>query len=150
MTTSELANPPSDGISAVKFSPIDPFLLACSSWDRSVKVYNIKSNTQTHTYKLAAPLLDATFSLNGANLYTGGLDKGVSAIDLATSTVQLLGKHNDGVRCLVGGDHTIFSGSWDRTVKVWDPRSNGASGTIEQPDKVTFDLLGFCHGLVRK
>ena len=29
-----------------------------------------------------------------------------------------------------------MTGSWDSTVKIWDPRTNSCTGTYSQPDKV--------------
>lgn len=34
----------------------------------------------------------------------------------------------------------IVTGSWDKTVKVWDPRQRQSTGTYSQPDKVRASL----------
>ena len=30
----------------------------------------------------------------------------------------------------------IVTGSWDKNIKLWDPRSNQCTGTYQQPEKV--------------
>ena len=34
----------------------------------------------------------------------------------------------------------IVTGSWDKNIKLWDPRTNQCTGTYQQPEKV-FNLL---------
>jgi WD40 repeat protein len=132
-----LDNPPNDHISSLKFSPTDPFLLASSSWDKLVQVYHIKSNTITQSFTLSSALLDVCFAQDGLSLFTGGLDKTVSLLDLQTGSIVALGKHDDGVKSIVTSANLLFSGSWDKTIKVWDPRSEDALvDTLFQSDKV--------------
>lgn len=36
----------------------------------------------------------------------------------------------------------IVTGSWDKNIKLWDPRSNQCTGTYQQPEKVpVFNLF---------
>ena len=30
----------------------------------------------------------------------------------------------------------IVTGSWDKNIKLWDPRTNQCTGTYQQPEKV--------------
>ena len=45
-TEYQLKSPPEDGISAVEFSPSQNNMLLVSSWDRTIRLYDITSNEQ--------------------------------------------------------------------------------------------------------
>ncbi|VDP00839.1 unnamed protein product [Soboliphyme baturini] len=116
--------PPDDGITAVHFQPEGTKLLMLSSWDGSVRLYEL-SGTSTNY------------------LRTCGLDHYVKTYDFAHKTI--LGAHEAGVRCITYSPETslVASGGWDGCVKVWDPRANRCSGCFNQPDKVyTIDACG--------
>jgi cell cycle arrest protein BUB3 len=51
---------------------------------------------------------------------------------------MVLGTHNEAIRCVHYSPlvNLIITGSWDKLVKLWDPRSPNCVGTYEQPDKV--------------
>ena len=66
-----LKNPPTDGISAVKFQPNSSHLLLVSSWDTGVRLYDINSNTLRMQYNHAAPVLDCCFH-DAVHSYSGG------------------------------------------------------------------------------
>ena len=57
----KLNNPPTDGISAVKFSPVSPQFLLVSSWDNSVRLYDTNNNSMRIKYSHSAPVLDCCF-----------------------------------------------------------------------------------------
>lgn len=37
----------------------------------------------------------------------------------------------------------IVTGSWDKNIKLWDPRANQCTGTYQQPEKVFKTILEF-------
>ena len=37
----------------------------------------------------------------------------------------------------------IVTGSWDKNIKLWDPRANQCTGTYQQPEKVFKMILEF-------
>ena len=37
----------------------------------------------------------------------------------------------------------IVTGSWDKNIKLWDPRANQCTGTYQQPEKVLKTILEF-------
>lgn len=57
----KLNNPPTDGVSAVKFSPVSPQFLLVSSWDSSVRLYDTNNNSMRIKYTHSAPVLDCCF-----------------------------------------------------------------------------------------
>lgn len=75
-----LASPPSDIISAVQFSPSPArqTLLAVSSWDKSVRIYdtNTPDKGAVTQFEHAAPVLDCCWGEGGEerNVFSGGLD----------------------------------------------------------------------------
>lgn len=50
----------------------------------------------------------------------------------------MAGKHDGAVRCVeYDADHgLVISGSWDCSVRCWDPRSNTLVANLKQPHKV--------------
>lgn len=103
------------------------------------------------------PLLDCDFLGDCETAVSAGLDGSVrlhrllrqSAADGAGNQLQLpscegttvLGGHESAVRCVRAcgamGPACMVSGSWDKTLKMWDVRAATACvGTIAQPDKI--------------
>ncbi|KAI9624587.1 hypothetical protein H4Q26_016816 [Puccinia striiformis f. sp. tritici PST-130] len=79
---------PEDAITAVKFDPANPNLLLVSSWDKTVKLYNLSNPSPTEpisVYPHPSPVLDVCFGTgkNAGRGYTASLDRGVREIDLS-------------------------------------------------------------------
>jgi cell cycle arrest protein BUB3 len=74
----------------------------------------------------------------------------LDSVDLNTSVDTVIGTHHDAVRCLSYSQSIqgLFSGSWDKTVKLWDHRSgHSLQDTMTLPNKVfSIDTIG--HWLV--
>ena len=53
-------------------------------------------------------------------------------------TETKLGAHNQAIRCIQGNPvhNMVLTGSWDSTVKLWDPRDPQGVTTLHVPDKV--------------
>lgn len=65
------------------------------------------SQSLKNTYPHQAPVLDVSFSgkaNQGAKCYSGGLDRQVREIDLASGQQTILGSHNEAVRCVKWSD----------------------------------------------
>jgi len=61
MSEIRLANGPEDGVSAVKFAPNSSQFLLVSSWDSTVRLYDVNDNTMRLKYSHSAPVLDCCF-----------------------------------------------------------------------------------------
>lgn len=63
------------------------------------------------------------------------LDLGAGA-----TTAQQVGAHEQPIRCVesieVNGTHMLVTGSWDKTVKYWDLRSETPAATLACQDRV--------------
>ena len=61
----KLKSGPSDGISRVRFGPNSTQFLLCSSWDGTVRLYDILNNTLRVKFAGSAqPVLDCTFQVH--------------------------------------------------------------------------------------
>jgi len=133
----KLKSSPEDGISAVKFcSASAPFLLV-SSWDSSVRLYDVLSNSQRLKYHHERAVLDVCFQ-DAVRSFSGGLDGVLKMCDFNSNTDTVVGGHQDAIRCVEFSPsvNQVFTGSWDATVKSWDPRSKGCTGTHVQGDNI--------------
>ena len=63
-TEFKLKNPPEDAISSVKFAPKSSQFLLVSSWDSSVRLYDITTNIERHKYTHDLPVLDVCFRVH--------------------------------------------------------------------------------------
>jgi len=140
-----LSSPPFDSISSTKFSPNNPNHLLVSSWDTTVRFYDIAANEQKCKFDHRAAVLDCCFS-DGGHAYSGGLDPSVREFDLATEQFRHLGEHSGPVsRTSYSTEiNALITGSWDRTIKIWDPRaSEPLQSTHAQPERIyNMDIVG--------
>lgn len=133
----KLNNAPTDGISAVKFGPNSSQFLLVSSWDTSVRLYDVINNTMRMKYNHPAPVLDCCF-YDAVHAYSGGLDHVVKVYDFNASAETIVGSHEMPIRCMEYSPeaNVVISGGWDQMVKLWDPRTPCSAGSFSQPDKV--------------
>jgi len=134
----ELRDAPSDGISAVKFSPLHTNLLLASAWDATLRLYDVGQNVLRASVPYKSPLLDCCFS-NTTSAFAGAVDGALIMLDLDSKSEKVLGVHEKAIRCVEYSteEGIIITGSWDTNVKLWDPRSpQPLLGTYAQPNKV--------------
>lgn len=82
----QLKNPPNDGISSVKFGPNSSQFLLVSSWDSTVRLYDIVANNKRMEYFHSAPVLDCCFHVRFA-INTGGV---IHEIHIALHQLQII------------------------------------------------------------
>eukprot|EP00092_Neocalanus_flemingeri_P017517 GFUD01018950.1.p1 GENE.GFUD01018950.1~~GFUD01018950.1.p1 ORF type:complete len:329 (+),score=106.20 GFUD01018950.1:65-1051(+) len=137
-TEFKLNSPPDDGITNVTFSPNSPQFLLVSSWDKTVRLYDISSNTQRCSYTHSMPVLDCDYQ-DLTHVWSGGLDNCLKSYDVNSRQERVLGSHENAIKCVEysGENNVIVTGSWDGSVKVWDQRAQvPCTGTYNQSDKV--------------
>ena len=129
-----LQDPPTDGISALNFSPADPNKLVCSSWDGSVRLYDTVSGSLQCRYQHAAPALDCAISGDGM-LFSSGCDNNVLQFDpVKQAQFQLPFQHTEPVKCLaLGEQQLVYSAAWDRRLQAVDLRQGKMTFDAELP-----------------
>jgi len=65
MSETKLNSAPEDGISAVKFAPNSSQFLLVSSWDCTVRLYDVIDNFMRMKYVHSTPVLDCCFQVFG-------------------------------------------------------------------------------------
>lgn len=154
-----LPAPPTDGITRVCFADDAPELLLASSWDKGVRLYDVNSMTAKTSYHHQAAVLDCAFGNTSGVAFSGGLDQSVRRQDLETRQPTTLGEHAAPIRCVEYCPllDVVVTGSWDKTVCLWDQRSSSgsaskATSTLRQPERVLamalsgHNLLTACTG----
>ncbi|TTC29621.1 Mitotic checkpoint protein BUB3 [Bagarius yarrelli] len=135
---------PDDSISAVKFSPNSSQFLLVSSWDSSVRLFDVGGNSLRIKYMHTGPVLDCAF-YDPTHSWSGGLDCQLKMHDLNTDQDTIVGAHEAPIRCVeyCPEVNVMVTGSWDMSVRLWDPRTPCNAGTFTQPEKVyTLSVAG--------
>lgn len=73
---------------------------------------------------------------------SGGLDNTLKFYDLNTQSDSIIGTHSDAIKSVVWSTkmNGILTGSWDRTVKLWDTREKECVGTFEQNNGKVYSM----------
>ncbi|ETN42780.1 uncharacterized protein HMPREF1541_01938 [Cyphellophora europaea CBS 101466] len=146
-----LTSPPEDSISDLSFSPAGDFL-AVASWDKKVRIYQVSEQGQSEgkaAIDFEAPALSCAWSEDGTKVVGVGADKTFRLLDIASGnmTPQTLTAHEQPIRCCaftnVNNTPVLVTGSWDKTVKYWDLRSDKPAATVNCQERVyTMDTKG--------
>ncbi|KAG0370724.1 Poly(A)+ RNA export protein [Gamsiella multidivaricata] len=137
----EVNSPPSDGISEIQFSP-QADLLAASSWDNNVRIYEVLANGSSAVkaqYSHDGPALCCAWSKDGTKLASGGADNIAKLFDITTGQSTQVAQHDapiKEVRWVDGPNPILATGGWDKTVKYWDTRQPKAIATIVLPERL--------------
>ena len=112
---------PPDTVSAMAFSPTADFL-AVSSWDNSVRVYEVGAQIQGRaSYSHEGPAFDVCWSSDGTKILSGGADNAGRMFDVQTGQSTQVAQHQapiKGVRWTEMHGGLLVTGSWDKTIKV--------------------------------
>jgi len=134
-------NPPSDSISSISINGTtqkQTNMLISTSWDNTVNCYEIQSNQGKITNIIAqsqikhdAPVLCSDInSTDQVTVFSGGCDNTVRMwnVTQGPSGASIIGRHDSSVRCIkhLPDKNVVVTGSWDKTLKVWDMRQPNA------------------------
>ncbi|KAF9062874.1 WD40 repeat-like protein [Rhodocollybia butyracea] len=127
-TQFSLPSPPFDSISKVQYSPTNPNQLLVSSWDTTVKLYDVgdeASGSKTSEQKCK---FDHRAAIQRSATWISGPKK-----------TNIVGSHSDAVSSLVYSKelNALISGSWDRTIRLFDPRTpTPEQSSYETPERI--------------
>ncbi|TRX93363.1 hypothetical protein FHL15_005638 [Xylaria flabelliformis] len=139
-----IASPPDDTVTDLTFSPTAD-ILAVSSWDKKVRIYQIASNGASegkHIYEHDDVVFNVDFSKDGNKLASCGADKQAKVCDLQSLQTVQVAAHDNVVRCARffelpnSNGPMLVTGSWDKTIKYWDLRSPNPVGTVTCQDRI--------------
>eukprot|EP00927_Polykrikos_kofoidii_P072461 TRINITY_DN68578_c0_g1_i1.p1 TRINITY_DN68578_c0_g1~~TRINITY_DN68578_c0_g1_i1.p1 ORF type:complete len:329 (-),score=49.69 TRINITY_DN68578_c0_g1_i1:212-1198(-) len=128
MATRKMQHPPLDCISRVRFaSQARSTSLLVSSWDAHLRLYDASSGALVGLRKQNSAVLDCSFLRDASCGVGAGLDGRVFCWDFSTNQELLLGVHDQAVRCVEfdASMQWVVTGSWDKTMRLWDPRQAG-------------------------
>ncbi|KAF2797832.1 mitotic checkpoint protein-like protein BUB3 [Melanomma pulvis-pyrius CBS 109.77] len=131
----ELAQNPTDVISAVKFATKSPTRLLVSSWDCNLYLYDTHAEPGgklLQKFEHPAPVLDVCFGHDDNEAYTACLDWEVRRINLETGAQTVLSTHEKAARNVIySPDHNLLiSSSWDATLHLHDLSKPGEFSTV--------------------
>lgn len=135
----EVPNAANDGISCIEWSPIANHLVA-GSWDNEIRCWEVQSTGQAvpkAAIRHDGPILCASWSSDGARVFTGSCDKTAKVWDLATSSTQQVAAHDQPIKNIawVQEMNCIVTSSWDKTVKYWDGKTAAPSAVLPLPER---------------
>ncbi|KZT01555.1 Poly(A)+ RNA export protein [Laetiporus sulphureus 93-53] len=144
----EVADPPSDSISSLSFSPQADYL-AVGSWDNNVRIYEVSQNGQTQgkaIFPHQGPVLSVCWNKDGTKVLSGGADNAARMFDTQTGQPTQVAQHDAPIKCVrwiempQGG--ILVTGSWDKTLKYWDVRTPTPISSVQLPERCyTLDVV---------
>ncbi|KAJ4718584.1 Protein RAE1 [Melia azedarach] len=139
----EVAQPPSDSVSSLCFSPKANFLVA-TSWDNQVRCWEIsRSGAAVASVPKASishdqPVLCSTWKDDGTTVFSGGCDKQVKMWPLLSGGQPVtVAMHDAPIKevAWIPELNLLVTGSWDKTLKYWDTRQSNPVHTQQLPDR---------------
>ncbi|XP_065332482.1 protein Rae1 [Cloeon dipterum] len=140
----EVTSPPDDSISSLAFSPpaLQQNFLIAGSWDNNVRCWEVEQSGKTipkSMQSMQGPVLDVCWSDDGTKVFMASCDKQVKCWDLASNQTVQVAQHDAPVKTchwVKAPSYTcLMTGSWDKTLKFWDTRSQNPMMTIQLPER---------------
>ncbi|KAL3511082.1 hypothetical protein ACH5RR_030483 [Cinchona calisaya] len=144
------SNPIRDAISRIRFAPNSNNLLI-SSWDSSLRLYDVDSSKLRLGASDEYPLLDCCFAGNNNDslAFSADSDGYIRRYDLECGDVGRIGSHYEAT-CIEYSNETnvLITAGWDKRMKFWDARSDkplrcldNVGGEVESMSLSGFHLM---------
>lgn len=153
----ELKSPIRDSISALKFSPasIQSNLLMAAGWDNVLCLWNVVEPSRVLTSfkkNFDFPILDISWKHDGSVAYAASTDKRCYGIDIQTEQLSCVAQHDQPIRTChwVNGPKysCLITGSWDKTMKFWDTRTEIPIATFNLPERCYCAAVKYPYAVV--
>ncbi|KAB1208063.1 Mitotic checkpoint protein BUB3.3 [Morella rubra] len=118
----EFGNPIRDAISRIEFAPKSNNLLI-SSWDSTLRLYDVDGSVLRLEAPSEAALLDCCFQ-NESVAFSAGSDGFVRRYDLHSGILDTIGNHDDIATSISYSNETcqVISAGFDKKIIFWDTR----------------------------
>ncbi|KAH3763442.1 mRNA export protein, partial [Pelomyxa schiedti] len=143
----EFPNPPTDGVSALSWSPTANVVIA-TSWDKTARCYEITPPAPGATpYRATAaarlqttsdaPLLTAAWCNDGIRAIIAGCNNKAMLWNLQSQQVTPIAQHEAPIKYAFWmTQHQICgTASWDRSVRFWDTRAQQPTFQMTLPER---------------
>ena len=139
-----------DSVCSISWSP-DGRFLATGGWDNKVHMFQVNRDARNQnctgvsyvmSTDVGAPVLDHVWSAESNAVYIVGCNNKVNYWNLSTpqSPSTELGSHAQPIRAIhratVGGSNCLVTGSWDKTLSYWDPRTPRQLAKVQLDERV--------------
>ena len=147
-----IPSPPADGISCLSVNSNNNMLIA-GSWDNSISCYELQTDQSGKVINAApkiqlrheGPVLCSDIASDGITVFSAGCEKVVKMWNPTQGTTsQNIGQHDQPIKSLKWNPdlNVTITGSWDKTVKVWDCRQPNAAATLTLSERVHALVVG--------
>jgi len=145
----DLLDPPKDGISKVRFANKSNNL-SVSSWDATLRLYNVHDRKIKQKWTLRGAVLDCAFSQDDLYIASGGLARQFTLHNVEAGTMRTCGSHLGPISCIEYNEHSnqFVSGSWDTVLSLWDHRSKEAKIATTSCGKKVFAMTCANHHVI--
>ncbi|OIW02160.1 hypothetical protein TanjilG_02384 [Lupinus angustifolius] len=123
--------PISDAISRIRFAPHSNNLLI-SSWDSSLRLYDVDASVLRVEAHSEASLLDCCFQDDDSVAFSAASDGLIRRYDLHSGIIDTVGSHDDIATCIGYSNETyqLITSGFDKKLLFWDTRAEKASSCL--------------------
>ena len=148
-TFSLIDNTIGDTVSSMKWGP-NSSLLAASSWDNKVRVWDVKENYAGNLAAqavagtdMAEQVMQISWNREGNTIFAGCCDGFAKMWDLQQNRVVNIGQHSQPVASVHWCEvlNVLYTMSWDKTIAIWDARQQTPVVSVTLDKKVFLSQL---------